>query len=436
MKVLIVTDLFPPHSGGRSDKIVKRMRALSEMGVKTFVILPDMPVLKHDAGLEALIPDDAVVERTGYLLRKYFPDLRNIRLAHGRMLNIPGRRLVETIILGGLGFVRWLPAGISAGVKLVREQDIDVVYSVNNPISLHFVAFVIKLRTGVKWVAEFRDSWAAHTERKRGFAAIHRYLERQVVQKSDCVVWHKGMRHDMVYFNETYNEMPSGHFVELSPVGINLNEFDHFADMPTRIKTADEPLVLNYTGSFYADEVTPIVLLKALKAFLQRCPDPSPIRLIFVGDWEDRFQNVVEELGLTEAVECRGHASREKCIEQYGESNVLFLILAHIPCTSTALPPNIWDYIASRRSILALVPPDSKIAEIISSESLGWIVHPSDVEGLANCLSDIYQKYRVNEIKTAPSAAFLDRIDRANSEKDFFCLLRQLVLKDKEIRSS
>ena len=54
---------------------------------------------------------------------------------------------------------------IPAAIRIVREEGIDVVVTTSPPPSVHLIGAAVKRATGVRWVADLRDSLVAHPHR-------------------------------------------------------------------------------------------------------------------------------------------------------------------------------------------------------------------------------------------------------------------------------
>ena len=54
---------------------------------------------------------------------------------------------------------RWPKATLETAIKLIKEHDIDVVYTSSSPFSSWKLGYMLKKRTGVKWVADIRDPY-------------------------------------------------------------------------------------------------------------------------------------------------------------------------------------------------------------------------------------------------------------------------------------
>jgi hypothetical protein len=51
----------------------------------------------------------------------------------------------------------WLPFAYSAGRKACKENKFDYISSVSYPHSAHLIAYLLKKKTGLPWVAQFYD---------------------------------------------------------------------------------------------------------------------------------------------------------------------------------------------------------------------------------------------------------------------------------------
>src|ERR671929_3538 len=88
-----------------------------------------------------------------------------------------------------LKFATHLPA-----IRIVREEEIDVVLTTSPPGSVHLVGAAAKRATGVRWVADLRDSLVAHPHRRAEQLAVRakeqgeHAVARLVARGADAVV--------------------------------------------------------------------------------------------------------------------------------------------------------------------------------------------------------------------------------------------------------
>ena len=60
----------------------------------------------------------------------------------------------------------------------------------------------------------------------------------------------------------------------------------------------------------------------------------------------------------------------------------LHVISMHPEITGCLMPSKMYGILASGTPILAIVPPETDVAEVVCSESVGFAVAPGDLEGL------------------------------------------------------
>jgi hypothetical protein len=83
----------------------------------------------------------------------------------------------------------WAPQAIAAASRLFRRVPIGTVISTSPPLAVHFAAYWLRKRYGVRWVADFRDPLVGNPSRTRAWG--HRYdaaIERWIIGAADAVI--------------------------------------------------------------------------------------------------------------------------------------------------------------------------------------------------------------------------------------------------------
>src|SRR5262245_51031061 len=193
MKLLLVTLYFPPAGGGGVQRPLKFASHLPALGIETHVLAPDDPKWVHeDADLP--LPTQAWVHPARYV----GPSGRRIAdELHGRSgLDLALRR-ASTIgrrVLVPDENVTWNATAIPKAISIVRNEGIDVVLSTSPPSSVHLIGAAVKKPTGVKCVADLRDSIALRAHRSaEGVAARAKQKARAgvahlVARQADAIV--------------------------------------------------------------------------------------------------------------------------------------------------------------------------------------------------------------------------------------------------------
>lgn len=420
-RVLLVSAVFPPQLGGTSEKMARRAKYFSRFGWQTVVLVPSIPpgVEVDETLLNGI--GNAEIHRTGYLFRKHWPSLRHDK---ERILDVHRGRLHRLLDLFFVfkGYVRWLPYALLLGRRLAAS--VDVILTMNNPVTLHLVGFVLQKLAGKLWVAEIRDPIVEYAYGRRGPEKLNYWLERMVVHSADVIVQRGDGTPDII--SQRYPLLPSSKFIVIPYAGFDPDDFA----VPTtaEAKNGSNTLVISYTGSFYGDTITPIPFLRGCKQFLSgRSLTPQDFHVIFAGDWDDRYDRLIDDLGLQDYVEYVGYVTRQKCLDLWQESQVLLLILGKEQDNFMRIPSKFWDYLGAGRSILALVHPEGKLARIVREQQLGFVAGTENDVAIAAALEQVWQAYRSNALRPQPSAEFLAQATRESSERAVVDVLNQLV---------
>jgi glycosyltransferase involved in cell wall biosynthesis len=415
MKVLLVTLYFPPAGGGGVQRPLKFASHLPAHGIEMHVLAPDDPKWVHeDADLP--LPTQAWVHRARYV------GPRGRRLAdelHGRSgIDLAVRRastIGRRLLLPDEN-VTWNATAIPKAIQIVRSEGIDVVLTTSPPASVHLIGAAVKRATGVKWVADLRDSIALHAHRSaEGIGARAKQKARAgvahlVARRADAIV--------------TAAESITVETRGLSPVGRlvtipNGCDFDDFAGLEHE---HGERFRITHAGSFFGKR-DPKPFLRALAA-----SGLEDVTVRFLGDFRPGDREAVHELGLDDRVELIPHVPRRESLRLQRESDVLLLLIPEAGGRGRGvLSGKVFEYIAAERPILAVVPPDGAAAQLVRDANVGIVAAPDDVEAIRDALVDLHARWRAGKLDGTPlSQDWRDRLSRGARVEELAELLRGL----------
>ena len=380
MKVLLVSFYFPPAGGGGVQRPLKLAQYLPPLGIETHVLAPDDPRWIHrDEGLR--VPTQAWVHRARYIGpmgRKPAEELHGKQgleraATHAKLL---GRRALVPD-----ENVSWNLTAIPAAIRLVRRHGIDVVITTSPPNSIHLVGVAVKRATGVRWVADLRDSPVAHVHRRSESAAVRAKekvdlgIARLVARSADAIVGVADFISDEVRALE-----PRGRVVTL-PNGSDFDDFEGLAYTP------GERLRITHAGSFFGK--------RDPRPFLQALSDSGlDIQARFLGDFRSADREWAEGLGLGDRLELIPYAPRATSLALQRDSEALLLLIPDAGGRGKGvLSGKIFEYIAAGRPILAAVPPDGAAADLIRETGAGVVAAPDDVGALREALAELDRRF-------------------------------------------
>jgi glycosyltransferase involved in cell wall biosynthesis len=415
MRVLLVTMYFPPAGGGGVARPLKTATHLPELGIETHVLAPEDPKWVHRD--EELTPPPGVrVHRARYFGPRGRLPAEELHGLSGGERALRQALLFYRRVLMPDEFVSWALTAIPAATRIVRRERIDVVLTTSPPPSVNLIGAAVKQATGVRWVADLRDSIAAnpdrHVERlsvrvkERGQALVARLVARSadaVVGVSDAIA------------DEMRELGPRG------PVAVIPNgcDFDDFEGLEYR---RGERFRITHTGSFFGKR-DPRPFLEALAG------SGLDVAARFVGGLRASDHRFAEELGLGDRLEVLPYVPRRRALELQRDSEALLLLLPEAGRRGRTVPSGkIFEYLAAERPILAAVPPDGVAAELVRRTDAGIVVPPGDVAGLRQALAGLEARWRAGALDgTRLSPELREGLSRRTRSRELAELLRSVA---------
>jgi glycosyltransferase involved in cell wall biosynthesis len=380
VKVLLVTLYFPPAGGGGVQRPLKLAQYLPALGIETHVLAPDDPKWIHrDEGLR--VPTQAWVHRARYLGPKGRKPAEELHGKTGLPLLATQARLASRRLLVPDENVSWNLTAIPAAIRIVRREGIDAVITTSPPNSVHLVGAAVKRATGVKWLADLRDSLAAHPHRRAESAAVRAKgkvdegVARLVARRADAV----SCVSDAIA-EEVRGYSPRGEVITIS----NGCDFDDVAGLPY---TPSPRFRITHAGSFFGK--------RDPKPFLQAVADSGlDIVARFLGDFRSADREWAEQLGLGDRLELIPYAPRATSLALQRDSEALLLLIPDAGGRGKGvLSGKVFEYVAVGRPILAAVPPDGAAAKLVRETGAGVVAPPDDVGAIRAALEDLHRRF-------------------------------------------
>lgn len=390
-KVLIIAYYFPPVGGGGVQRTSKFVKYLPRLKWEPIVLTVKEKIFKKtnrqlDISLLEDIPKGVYVVRTDCI------DLRNVSMTIKTQLeNRPVKSFLKSLInkIAGLlinpdSQMLWIPIATMKGLKLMKKYKIDVIYSTGNPWSDHIIGLILKKLTKLPWIADYQDPWnlnpyitPSSSIRKR----IQMLLETKVIKYANRVIFTTDeMRND---YNRVFGD---GKFVTIR------NAYDPSDFINVRKKKFSKFTFL-YAGSMQPYR-GPSYFISALSNWLEKNPQArKELMIIILGGVNEEARLLIEKQGLQDIVNLTGYVSHKE--------SIAYLVGADIPFSivdlggETIIPGKIFEYLASGKPILALIPPSGSAANILRKEHRGeYIVNPRDAKSIEDKITSLYTRYK------------------------------------------
>jgi glycosyltransferase involved in cell wall biosynthesis len=379
-RVLMLAYVFPPLGGGGVQRALKFAKYLPESGWQPTIITTRSTVFTaRDPSLAEELPAELPVLRA-----------REPRGAMGpaTVLAQLGLRRASRVAAFPDYAVGWIPDALRITLRAIRQEEPAVLFSTSAPFSSHLVALAAHRRTGVPWVADFRDEWAANPG----------LLDEPSVVRTMARRWERaitGAAASVTVAAEYFElDNPRGTPMVLIPNGIDEADLVGLDAAPPR----SDAMVMSYVGTLYPGQNDPTPVFKALGRLTRRgAIDPDRFRLRVVGN---DFR-APEQRTFPVRAEQGGYLSHQDALREMQSASVL---LHYVAPTSRAPTGKLYEYLASGRPILCVARPDGGAAALVRATDAGPVAAPGDPEAIEQAILSLYERWSGNGLPDQPRA--------------------------------
>lgn len=374
-KVLVIAYFFPPLGGAGVQRVLKFVKYLPRYGFQPVVLTTrshDYPA--KDPGLIAEVPAGTTIARAG--------DPSILRWA-AVGFDYFGFERLRALVAWPDRAAAWIPAATISAIRLVSHHRPAVIFSSAPPFSAHLVACLTARITGLPWVADFRDEFAANPRdewQTELVSNLNRRLERRLLAAADRVVT------AAPYFELEGMPRSSKRRATISN-GVDPGDVSSARRSPP----AGDLFRLSYVGTLYGErDLGPITA--ALRRLGEASAiDPARTELRLVGSQWLREQ---PDAGPVRVVET-GYLSHQEAVMEMQQAAVL---LFYVPEASPAPSGKIFEYLSAGRPILCVARRDNLAYRLVEEWQAGRAVEPGDAAGIEAAIADLYSRWHAGEL--------------------------------------
>ena len=380
-RVLIITYYWPPSGGSGVQRWLKFAKYLPDTGWEPVIFTPKNPDFDlRDESLEKEVPKQLEVIRFPiWEPYQLFSKVKRKTKTHpGRLLEQKEKGFLEKAAIWARANllvpdprVFWVKPAVKFLTDLAQSGQFQAVITTGPPHSMHLIGRELKRKTGLPWIADFRDPWSQweflDTLPMTSFIRKkHQQLEQTVLKEADAVL--------------TISPTFQGDLEKLARRKINLltNGYDP-ADIPAGFSPKEKEagkLHLVYSGIIDAIR-NPIPLMEALKAEFEG--GVEEVKWTFVGKVSEQVQAYVkQDAWLSERIHFAGYVSHGEVFGFYAKADVLVLILTDTKNAQGNIPGKLFEYLATGVPVLALGDPKGDSAKILKDAGAGEVIAHTD----------------------------------------------------------
>lgn len=394
-RVLIITYYWPPSAGSGVQRWLKFAKYLPEFGWEPVIFTPENPdfELKDESLVKEINPSLEVLKFPIWEPYGLFRKIKKETLTDtAKVLEKKKKSITDKagIWLRANALIPdprkfWVKPSVEFLVDLIEKGQFEAIITTGPPHSLHLIGLKLKRKTGITWLADFRDPWS-----KWEFLDTlpmldwvrrqHESLEKDVLHEADAIITISPT------FQKDF-EVLSGRKIHLLTNGFDI------ADLPenwSALKPSEESLEILYTGVIDAIR-NPIPFLNALKEVFEN--DSKKVTLRFVGKVSENVKTLIDSDSWFQShVKLEGYVPHEAVFSFYQKAHLLLLILTDTKNAQGNIPGKLFEYIATGRPIIALGDPQGDSSKILDNSGSGKVLSHTDLKGIKKFLQDFNPK--------------------------------------------
>ena len=387
-KVLIISYFFPPLGGSGVQRTAKFVKYLPQFNWKPYVLtVKPVEYIAFDKKLLKEIEFTPVYRTESLDPMRILYFIEKFRKSKNRIYHTADSKIkkISREIFPIDSKIGWLPFAFFTGIKICKEKKINKIYATLSPYSSAILAYLISKVTNIPYILDYRDLWKGKPDISyltKCHEKISEIWERKVLQHAEKVIINTNMA--LKKIQKIYPEIPKSKFEVI------YNGFDEDDFKLNVSKKKNKKIIFTYTGGFYGER-TPKYFLNSLlkiKDFLK-----GKVEFRFIGNYHTDIMKMFKD--FPNLIKVIPQVTHDKSISYLYESDFLMLFIAK-KNSEIVIPAKLFEYMAVKKPILAMVPTKGEAAQLIEKYNLGKVCEPDNEEKIKSYIFDfIHNKVKV-----------------------------------------
>jgi glycosyltransferase involved in cell wall biosynthesis len=415
-RVLIVTYTFPPVGGAGVQRVTKFTKYLPRYGWKPTVLTvsnPSVPVL--DDSLAEDVSEDIQVIRAkswepGYKIKsKLVANNERAQSPLAACKNWAKAAVASAAkrMLQPDPQILWYPGAVAAGKRALKSGRYDAIFVTAPPFSALLIGKALSRYSALPLVVDYRDEWTISNDylENKNLGGVSRALqtrmENLVLRATSAIV---ATTQASAQALKRRCQQARG----TAKAECIYNGYDA-ADFSQIVTTSRDPahFQLVYTGTLWnLTSVSPLV--EAISKLGVEHPElANRLEVVLVGRKVGGQINQVRRLQDTgcKVVE-HDYVHHNEALQMLCSAHACCLLLSDVPGAERVVPAKLFEYVASKRPILAIIPA-GEAWDLLSGMPHANRFLPSDISGIADWLKkSILAKSSENGVDYVPGDGF------------------------------
>ena len=274
---------------------------------------------------------------------------------------------------------------------------------------VHIAGWVLStFKPSTRWIMDYRDPWTGDPAYGQVFRGAYQeglmsWLESRLTRKANYVTsvsaGFLSAIKDQFGQNQSddkFKLIPNGHDLELSEAIAKENASNLFA-------RESDHFVVHFNGTIQEGNDTFQDLVEAISIYNQK----NTIKIVFsVCGANRRMMEMISALSLESYFIDNGSLSQKRSQEiSSGADALLVIVRSDLITARGVIPAKLYEALALGKPVIALVPEQSDVRDILAADTGSVCTSPSNVLDIEKSLSWIIDRNRNLDINTAETEA-------------------------------
>jgi len=284
----------------------------------------------------------------------------------------------------------WNRFAYKEACKLIEQEGIDSIVTTSPPHSTQLIGLKLKQKyKNINWIADFRDPWTDIHYYKKLYPTkladiINKRYERKVLEQADKII---------VTCKSTQNTFQlKSNKLDNTKFNVITNGFDE-DDFLSVTQNKLVKFTITYIGILYNSTD-----LSSLLSAIETIDDKESCHLRFVGHSGKVISSEIQTRKLSQFTEILPQVKHAEAVQIMSDSSVLVLLIPNNDKDSAFLPGKLFEYLAAKRPILCIAPPNNEAGQIIERCNAGKVFDYNDKDGIFSYLIEMKKEWEKNNI--------------------------------------
>ncbi|APG59451.1 glycosyltransferase family 4 protein [Christiangramia salexigens] len=425
-KVLIITYYWPPAGGPGVQRWLKFVKYLRDFDIEPVIYIPENPSYPIvDKTFASEVPEDLKIFKKPifepYAIAEIFSKKDSETISSGIINREDNQSFIQKLMLyiRGNFFIPdarkfWIKPSVKYLQEELKNNTYKAIITTGPPHSLHLIGLKLKETLNIKWIADFRDPWTNigyHSKLKLSESSQKKHieLERSVLDSADHIITTSFTTKDE-FTGKTSK-----------PITVITNGFESENYGKVQLNNGFQ---FSHVGSLLSGR-NPENLWKAFGELISENKNfKEKFELNLVGKVSQEVVNSIKSNGLESNLNFKSYVSHNEAIKIQRQSTVLLLIEINSVETRGIIPGKIFEYLASRRPVLAVGPKKWDASQILKESDAGEVFLYDDVERIKSYILDLFHLFENG--KNMENTADISRFHRKNLTGKLANLIKEL----------